>query len=140
MIALPLVYSVYVGIAEAARDIALAQAKKKPGDIDLIGNVGEMENELRSTQMALESAIACATTAKPDADTSNEILIRRTIAGRSAIRTVEKAMEVAGGASFFRSFGLERLYRDIQGARFHPMQEKRQHDFTGRYTLGLPFD
>jgi acyl-CoA dehydrogenase len=140
MIALPLVYSVYVGIAEAARDIALAQAKKKPGDIDLIGNVGEMENELRSAQMALESAIACATTAKPDADTSNEILIRRTIAGRSAVRTVEKAMEVAGGASFFRSFGLERLYRDIQGARFHPMQEKRQHDFTGRYTLGLPFD
>jgi alkylation response protein AidB-like acyl-CoA dehydrogenase len=50
---------------------------------------------------------------------------------------VEKALEVAGGGGIFRSMGLERLFRDIQAAQFHPLQTKRQHRFTGRFVLGL---
>ena len=49
-------------------------------------------------------------------------------------------MEVVGGASFFRSTGLERLFRDVQGARFHPLTEKRQLEFTGRIALGLDIE
>jgi alkylation response protein AidB-like acyl-CoA dehydrogenase len=64
----------------------------------------------------------------------------RTLAGRAAIRTVEKAMEVVGGGSFYRRLGLERLFRDIQGARFHPLQDKRQLRYTGRFALGLDID
>jgi acyl-CoA dehydrogenase len=64
----------------------------------------------------------------------------RTLAGRHAIRTVEKAMEVTGGASFFRSLGLERMFRDVQGARFHPPQEKPQLVYAGRMALGLGAD
>lgn len=108
--------------------------------VDTQLNVAEMENELRNAQIALESAIAFADKAQPNEDSTNEILIRRTIAGRSAVRTVEKAMEVAGGGSFFRSLGLERLFRDVQGARFHPLQEKLHLLYPGRYTLGLPVD
>jgi hypothetical protein len=29
------------------------------------------------------------------------------------------------------------LLRDVHGAEFHPLQEKRQHRFTGRIALGL---
>jgi hypothetical protein len=32
--------------------------------------------------------------------------------------------------------GLERLFRDIQGIRFHPMYERRQYLFSGRIALG----
>jgi alkylation response protein AidB-like acyl-CoA dehydrogenase len=46
-------------------------------------------------------------------------------------------MEVTGGASFYRSLGLERLYRDVQAARFHPLPEKQQALFSGRLALGL---
>jgi len=53
------------------------------------------------------------------------------------IETGEKALEVAGGGAFFRSAGLERMLRDLHAAQFHPMQEKRQHQFTGRLALGL---
>ncbi|HLF78609.1 MAG TPA: acyl-CoA dehydrogenase family protein, partial [Dehalococcoidia bacterium] len=116
LIALPLIYSVYVGIAEAARDIALQQAAKKRDLPDVQFAVGEMENHLRSAQIALASAIEIACSAKPGPETSSEVLIRRTLAGEGAIRTVEKAIEVVGGASFFRSLGLERLWRDVQGA------------------------
>ena len=81
-----------------------------------------------------------AATAKPGPATTNDGLIARTLAGRSALRTVEKAMEVVGGGSFYRKLGLERLFRDVQGARFHPLQEKRQLRYTGRFVLGLDID
>jgi alkylation response protein AidB-like acyl-CoA dehydrogenase len=140
MIALPLVLSAYVGIAEAARDLALQYAAKKRDEADVQYVVGEMENHLCSAQIALASAIEIACNAKPGPETSKEILIRRTLAGDGAMRTVEKAVEVVGGASFFRSTGLERLWRDVQGARFHPMPVKRQLAYTGRVTLGLPVE
>jgi acyl-CoA dehydrogenase len=137
LIALPIIYSVYVGIAEAARDLALDKATSKRESVDTQLTVGEMQNELRAAQIALDSAIEIASTAQPSIETSNEIFIRRTLAGQAAIRTVERAMEVAGGAAMFRATGLERLWRDVQGARYHPLQEKRQLAFTGRATLGL---
>jgi alkylation response protein AidB-like acyl-CoA dehydrogenase len=73
----------------------------------------------------------------PVDQTANAIYIRKTIAARAAILTAERAMEVVGGGAFFRSLGLERLLRDVHGALFHPLQEKRQHLFTGRLALGL---
>jgi acyl-CoA dehydrogenase len=67
-------------------------------------------------------------------------LCRRTILVNAAIAAVQKAMEVAGGAGFFRSRGLERAFRDIQAARYHPVPEKPQTRMTGRVMLGLDID
>jgi acyl-CoA dehydrogenase len=140
LLALPLIYSVYVGIAEAARDLALGEAAKKRSDPGVQSVVGEMENELTSAQIALQGMISLAATEKPSAETTNAVVIRRTLTGRAAIRTAEKAMEVVGGSSFYRSLGLERLYRDVQAARFHPLQEKPQLLYPGRLALGLDID
>ncbi len=49
-------------------------------------------------------------------------------------------MEVAGGASFYRAVGLEYAFRDVQAARFHPLQEEAQHRYAGRMALGLAID
>jgi acyl-CoA dehydrogenase len=70
-------------------------------------------------------------------DTTNEVVIGRSIAGRAAIRTVELAMDVAGGAGFFRDSGLERLFRDVQGARYHPLRAHAQRLYSGRVALGV---
>ena len=51
--------------------------------------------------------------------------------------TVDAGMDVAGGAAFFRSNGLERLFRDAQGARYHPLQEGLQKALSARHALGL---
>ena len=51
-------------------------------------------------------------------------------------RPGEKALELGGGAGFFRSTGLERTFRDLQGVRYHPLTEKGQTDLTGRVLLG----
>ena len=53
------------------------------------------------------------------------------------LRTAEAALEVAGGAGFFRSAGLERLFRDMQGARYHALRGPAQRRYAGRLALGL---
>jgi acyl-CoA dehydrogenase len=138
-VALPLIMSVYVGVAEAAATLARREAMKKRQEPHVPYLMGEMENALVTAQMALQGMIETAADYDfpPVEDTANAILIRKTIAARAAVLTVEKALEVVGGAGFFRSLGLERLLRDVHGASFHPLPEKRQLLFTGRLALGL---
>jgi alkylation response protein AidB-like acyl-CoA dehydrogenase len=138
-VAIPLIMAVYVGIAEAAYDLALERVVQKRDDPQTPYLIGEMTNALVTAQMALEGMIAIAANydfALVD-ETANGIFIRKTIAARAAVQTVEKAMELVGGSAFYRSGGLERLFRDVQGGLYHPYHEKRQHLFTGRLALGL---
>lgn len=66
-----------------------------------------------------------------------EAVVLRRPQGRWHKATVERAMEVAGGASFYRAFPFERLWRDAQASHYHPLPEKRQLEFSGRVGLGL---
>ena len=140
MIPLPLVYAVYLGIAEAAHDTALATARKRPSDHGLPYLVGEMQNDLASAKMAHRDMVEAADTGEPGPETTNRIWTGRTLVGRAALRVVEKAMEVAGSGSFYRTSTLERLFRDIQGARYHRPQQREQLGFSGRLGLGIDVD
>src|SRR6185295_6682396 len=141
IIPLPLIYAVYLGIAEAARDAAVALVRKRPPDDGLFALIGGMENELTAARAAhrdmVEAADRCE---QPGPEITNRVMIGRTLVGRSAIAVVERAMEVVGGSSFYRAAGLERLFRDVQGARFHRPQEQTQLRFSGRLALGLEAD
>ncbi|MCS0502973.1 acyl-CoA dehydrogenase family protein [Ancylobacter mangrovi] len=135
-IALPLIYSVYVGVAESARDIAVSlAARKAQPDVAL---AGRMDTELRAAQLAHRWMLDQIALNAPSADTVNEVMIGRTLVAQHAIKAVEFAMEVAGGQSFYRSAGLERRFRDIQGARYHPLQSGPQALYAGASALGLP--
>jgi acyl-CoA dehydrogenase len=140
MLAFPLIYSVYLGIAEAARDIAVQRARLRDGDDALCRLVGEMEDALAGARLAQADMLAAAAADDPGSETTNRIMTGRVLTAHSALLTVEKAMEVVGGASLYRDLGLERLFRDIQGARFHPLQEKAQQLYAGRMALGLAID
>jgi len=137
-LALPLIFAVYVGIAEAARALALRQAAGRRHDPGTLEQVGRMENELATARMGLRQMIDAAATGRVGSETTtNEVLIGRAVAGPAAIRTVEVAMEVAAGAGFYRDLGLERLFRDVQGARYHPARGNAQLIYAGRVALGL---
>jgi indole-3-acetate monooxygenase len=140
MVAFPLIYAVYVGVAESARDIAVEMAKKRRPDPNTTQLVGRMETEIRGAQLALGHMLATVRAGNPGAETTNEIMIGRSLVARHAIAAVEMAMEAAGGAAFYRSAGLERRFRDIQGARYHPLQGGPQASFAGSIALGLPTD
>lgn len=136
--AFALITSAYVGVAECARDIAISQASKKKDDPLVQSAIGEMETELLAAQNAWDSMVELgASDFEPSVQNSDLTFRLKTIANRSAIRTVEKAIEATGGAAYFRRLGLERCFRDIQASRFHPLQEARQHVFSGRLALGL---
>jgi alkylation response protein AidB-like acyl-CoA dehydrogenase len=139
-IAFPLVYSVYLGVAESARDIAIALAKRKTPSRHAIELAGRMETELAATRIAVQWMLDAVRLNTPSAETINQVMIGRQLAGQHAIASVEYAMELAGGAGFFRSAGLERRFRDIQAARYHPLQSGPQAEYAGAMALGLAID
>ena len=53
---------------------------------------------------------------------------------------VELALVAAGGAGFFKIMRLERAFRDVQGARLHPLTDGQQQTLAGRMALGRPID
>jgi alkylation response protein AidB-like acyl-CoA dehydrogenase len=138
-VALPLIMSVYAGLAESAAEIACSQAVKNEGDPAAPFFLGELTNLLTTTQLAVDDMVRIANDYdfEPAIETADAILVRKTIAAKSMLATVEKALEISRGAGFYRRFKLERLLRDAHAAQFHPMQEKPQHHFTGRLALGL---
>jgi acyl-CoA dehydrogenase len=137
MLALPLIYAVYLGVAEAAREKALALVRKRRPDGHLLQSVGELENRFAAALHLHAAWTAQIAGAQPGPQATAQSLACRTLVGRAVLDTVDAAMEVAGGAAFFRANGLERLYRDAQGARYHPLQEGQQKDFTARIALGM---
>jgi acyl-CoA dehydrogenase len=140
LLAIPLIYSVYLGIAEAARDIALERARSRRDGHDISYLVGEMDNAIATARFAHRDMLEAAAKEEPGEQATNRVMTGRAILARAAIGSVDKAMEVAGGAAFYREVGLERRFRDVQAARFHPLQEKAQLRYAGRIALGLDID
>lgn len=139
-LAFPLVYSVYLGVAEAARDIALGLARKRRPDHHVIELVGKMETSLLAASLAHEAMLRAVRGNTPGPQSINDVMMAKTLVARHAIETVEFALEAAGGAGFYRAQGLERRFRDIQGARYHPLQLGPQSLYAGSMALGLPID
>jgi alkylation response protein AidB-like acyl-CoA dehydrogenase len=138
-VAMPLIMSAYAGVAEAAAEIAITQAAKRKDDPAAPYLLGELTNLLTTAQVVVDDMVRTTNDYDfaPTLETANAILVRKTIAANAVLATAEKALEVSGGAGFFRKFKLERLLRDAHAAQFHPLQQKRQHHFTGRMALGL---
>jgi len=137
-VAMPLIMSVYVGIAQAAAQRARAwarqQARPKP---HLASALGAMHNELITAEIAWRELVRLARDLdfQPGDELAHEIVTRKTIATRACLATVEHAMDLVGGAGFYREFGLERLFRDVQAAKYHPLPEADQLQFSGEFLL-----
>jgi alkylation response protein AidB-like acyl-CoA dehydrogenase len=138
--AFPLIYSVYLGVAESARNIATGLAKRKQPTHHTLNLAGRMDTELTAARLAHESMLAGVRLNHPSAETVNQVMIGRQLVERHAIAAVELAMQLAGGAGFYRSAGLERRFRDIQAARYHPLQSGLQAEYAGAMALDIPVD
>jgi alkylation response protein AidB-like acyl-CoA dehydrogenase len=84
--------------------------------------------------------LATARLNAPSEATVNQVMIGKQLVTRHAMATVDLAMELAGGAGFYRAAGLERRFRDMQAARYHPLQSGPQAEFAGAMALGLSVD
>jgi alkylation response protein AidB-like acyl-CoA dehydrogenase len=140
MVAFPMVMNAYVGVAEQARTTALGLGRAKKDSGHLATLVGRMENAFSTAELAIERMVSLAESSKPGPVITGQTMAAKTLSARAAIETVECAMNVAGGASFYQATGLERAFRDVQGAKFHPLQELPQLQYAGRLALGWDID
>ncbi len=140
MIAMPMVYSVYAGIADGIRGNALELVRgKKKADTAFLMAVGELENAHASLDLAYRAIIECGNE-KPSEETTNRVMTLRNLLGKAALEVASRALDCASGTGFFRAAGLEQRFRDMQAARFHPLQDRTQQLYAARMALGLSVD
>ena len=72
------------------------QAAKRRADGHVAYLLGGIENELTAARLALKEMIAAAATNEPGFETTNRVMIGRTLVARGVLKTLELAMEAAG--------------------------------------------
>lgn len=136
--AMPLVVSAYLGIADAAVDLA-RDAVVGRTDPATIAALGAMTDAHLTAVDGVAAMFADSDDLRFDNtdEMARRTLSRKTRISDALIETVTHALELAGGRGYSRSSDLERLYRDVLGSRYHPLPRARQVEFTGRVAAGL---
>jgi alkylation response protein AidB-like acyl-CoA dehydrogenase len=135
--AMPLIMAAYVGIADAAVEAALRSVRNRI-DSHVIQLVGEMMNAHTTGADVLDAMFAASDDLRFENtdEYASRTLSRKTVVAAAVIDTVRLAIELVGGAAYSRGSDLERLYRDVHGALFHPLPKAKQQQFSGRIALG----
>lgn len=137
--AMPLIMSTYVGVAEAAaaRAIELAGSRRDPAVAAPL--IGRMLSRLSVARDVAGAMIASSDGLRFDNSVEHAaiVLARKTAVADAVIDTARLALEIGGGQAFSTDGRIERLYRDVHGALYHPLPAAQQEPFTGRVALGL---
>lgn len=135
--AMPLIISAYVGLADAAVILAKQAAAKKPDELAVV--LGEMLNQHSLADISHRDMIRINQNHgfSPSNELASQIFTRKTLVATAVLKTVELAAEIVGGAGFFKGHPIERILRDVRASHFHPLPYRRQHQFSGRISLGL---
>jgi len=118
----PVAAAAYLGVARGAYQEAVRVATRRgEPSAAAVRQIGEMQARLRVARWALLSAVDEIGDPTPDEATLATVMTAKRHAVTEARAVVDTALEVAGGAAFFRSSPLERAYRDVRGGPFHPL-------------------
>jgi alkylation response protein AidB-like acyl-CoA dehydrogenase len=139
--ALPIICGVYLGVAEAAFDAAREAAAPKAEDAIVQRQVGLMAHRLRVASWALDGALAeIGDDPTPSMENVAAVMAAKREISLGGIEVCDLAMELAGGAAFYRGSVIERCYRDIRAIKFHPLNPEAALLHAGRVALGQPAD
>jgi alkylation response protein AidB-like acyl-CoA dehydrogenase len=120
-IAFPIISGVYLGVAEAACAAAVSTAVSRAADPAVRRQVGLMRHRLRVAGWALDGVLEqVGPDPQPSSATLTAVMLAKREIALAGIEVCDLAMEVAGGAAFFRGSVVERCYRDIRAVKFHP--------------------
>jgi acyl-CoA dehydrogenase len=137
--ALPLIMSTYVGLAEKAATEAVDLVASRAERPHVAPLIGRMLNRLTTAKDTVRAMIDAAEDLRFDntIEHASLSLARKAIATEACIDTVRLALEVGGGMAYSRTSPIERLFRDVHGALYHPLSTAQQERFSGRVALGL---
>lgn len=140
--------SIYLTIAERARDLAVAAVQNKTS-VAMNGRSMKYHPMLQHAFAEMSLAIEAM---RPHIERTAEdwsaginhggewpakIVAAKYHCVEAAKRVVDLAMDVSGGAGMFKSNELERLYRDVRCGGFHPANSALVHEIVGKTTLGI---
>lgn len=74
----------------------------------------------------------------PSYDAFLSVMAAKREVALAEVEVCDLAMQVAGGAAFFKGSLIERCYRDIRAAAFHPLTPEATLLAAGRHALELP--
>jgi len=137
-VAMPLIMSAYVGIAQRAAALVTEHARQQARRKQHVGPaLAAMHNELITAELNWRDLVRMANDLAftPGMANSHEVVSRKTNTANACMAVVTQALAIAGGPGYYRSFNLERLFRDIQAARYHPLPEPDQLQFSGDHLL-----
>jgi len=146
----PTFASIYLGLAERARDVAAASVKKRTS-LALTRSMAyhpEVQRCFSEMQLAIEGASAqvervaeeWASGVDHGAAWPMKLVAAKHNAVEAAKKVVDLAMAVSGGTGMFKSNELERLYRDVRCGGFHPANTLLVHEIVGKTVLGIGLD
>ncbi len=133
----PVAGAAYLGVARGACDEAerLVARKGEPAP-SVVRQIGEMRARLQVARWALQGAVAyMGDDPALDEATLATVMTAKRHAVVEARAVVDTALEVAGGAAFYRRSPLERAYRDVRGGPFHPLTPEATIELLGRRAL-----
>jgi len=140
-IAFPIITAAYLGVAEAAYQAAVASVGDRRDDVLVQRQIGLMADRLRVAGWSLDGAIASVgDDPQPSMDLVANVMAAKREVALAGIEVCDLAMEVAGGPSFCKGSVIERCYRDIRAAKFHPLSMEKTLVHAGRVALGVPAD
>jgi alkylation response protein AidB-like acyl-CoA dehydrogenase len=144
----PLFANVYVGLAERARDLAVARIKGKRSVAEMTRSMAYhpgVQQAIAEIVIEVDGIVAHADRIAEDwtngidhgAMWPAKLVAAKYHCVEGAFRAVDRAMDVSGGRGMFKGDELERIYRDARCGRFHPANAMTAHEVVGKSALGV---
>lgn len=129
----------YLGVAEAAYAAAQAAAVRRADNVLVQRQLGLMRHRLQVAAWALDGALdLVGDDPAPGVDQTLAVMMAKSEIASAGIAVCDLAMEVVGGSAYFKGSVVERCYRDIRAAKFHPLTPEDTLVETGKRALGVP--
>jgi alkylation response protein AidB-like acyl-CoA dehydrogenase len=130
--------AVYVGVAQAAVDAAVAHVEqRKLGHLPAVrARIGRADAAVSAARLAVREAARRVDAAPGDAETNRWVWRAKLLAGTTAADVAASMLEAAGTSATRRGHPLERLYRDARCGSLQPATSDVCADWLGVAALG----
>ena len=139
--------AIYTGVAERARDVAAASARKRTS-LAVSRSMAyhpEIQHLFSEMQLQLEAMWPQVERIAEDWSAGVDhgpmwpmkIVAAKYNCVEGAKKVVDLALTSSGGAGMFKGNELERLYRDVRAGGFHPANSMFTHEIVGKSVLGI---
>ncbi|MFS4455238.1 acyl-CoA dehydrogenase family protein [Maribacter sp. 2304DJ31-5] len=136
-VAMPLIMSAYIGLAQKAEALAIESAKRRSQNHTNY-SIGQLHTTFLGCKVQWNAMLEMANNLdfKPLSRNTADTLAYKTNVSNLAKETVSQALEIIGGQGFYKEHEIERLFRDVQASTFHPLPKWNQYEFTGKQIIG----